>query len=125
MYKGKIQRIERTTNKLIVKEENWFLDWRWQVTLTRRAIDSYTYSKKTQIFVGNEQIKQDRLRYYANNEVYFVTVNKFGKEVIEKMVIKKEYERTFYERMRFVNSAVENNRVNGNRGLSVIKMERF
>ena len=104
LYKGKIQRIEPTTNKLTVKDENQFLDWRWQPT-DPYSHNSYTYSTKTPIFVGNEQIKPDRLRYYANNDVYFVTVSQFGKEVIEKMVIKKENERTFYEPMRFVNSA--------------------
>ena len=103
LYKGKIQRIDATTNKLIVSNEMMFRDWKWQPTAPQ-SNSSYTYSAKTPIYVGNEQIKPDRLRYYANNDVYFVTVSQFGQPVIEKMVIKKTYERTIYEPMTFVNT---------------------
>lgn len=104
LYKGTIQRIEPTTSKLIVRNEQMFLDWKWQATAPH-SNSSYTYSSKTPIYVGNEKIKPDRLRYYANHEVYFVTVSQFGKPVIEKMVIKKTNERTFYEPMTFVNAS--------------------
>ncbi|MER2090336.1 MAG: hypothetical protein ABS920_11410 [Sporosarcina sp.] len=106
LYKGTIQRIEPTTNKLHVKDERMFRDWKWQ-PVAPTSTSSYTYSAKTPIYVGNEKIKSDRLRYYANHDVYFVTVSQFGKEVIERMVIKKTNERTFYEPMKFVNTAAK------------------
>ena len=74
-----------------------FLDWRWQPTAPQ-SNSSYTYSAKTPIYVGNEQIKPDRLRHYANHDVYFVTVSQFGKPVIEKMVIKKTMNVLFMNR---------------------------
>jgi len=104
LYKGKIQRVEPTSSKLIVSNEMMFLDWRWQANAPK-SNSSYTYSAKTPIYVGNEQIRPDRLRYYANHDVYFVTVSQFGKQVIEKMVIKKTNERTFYEPMTYVNTS--------------------
>ncbi|NYF23621.1 hypothetical protein [Sporosarcina sp. JAI121] len=106
LYKGTIQRIEPTTNKLHIKDERMFRDWKWQ-PVAPKSTSSYTYSAKIPIYVGNEKIKSDRLRYYANHDVYFVTVSQFGKEVIERMVIKKTNERTFYEPMKFVNTAAK------------------
>ncbi|WP_318617982.1 hypothetical protein [Sporosarcina sp. YIM B06819] len=109
LYKGTIQRIEPTANKVILKDEQKFLDWRWQPNTTLGANgynnSSYQYSAKTPIYVGTKLIQADRLRQYANHDVYFVTVNKAGKEVIEKMVIKQKSERTFYEPMTSINTS--------------------
>ena len=63
---------------------------------------SYTYSTQTPIYVGEQEINANRLRYYKDHDVYFVTVSQFGKQVIKKMVIKQTNERTFYERMTSV-----------------------
>ena len=108
LYKGTIQRIEPTSNKVIMKDEQKFLDWRWQpntaLGINGFSNSSYSYSAKTPIYVGTKLIQPDRLRQYANHDVYFVTVGQFGKEVIEKMVIKQKNERTFYEPMTFVNT---------------------
>ena len=106
LYKGTIQRIEPTSNKLIMKDEKIFLDGRWQsntrLGASGHSNSSYSYSAKAPIYVGTQPIKADRLRQYANHDVYFVTVSQFGKEVIEHMVIKEKNERTFYEPMTFV-----------------------
>ncbi len=106
LYKGTIQQIDPINRKIILKNQKMFLNWLWQ-PLQANSISSYTYSSKIPIYVGDQQIDRDRLRHYANHEVYVVTVNQFGKEIIEKMVIKRTNERTFYESMRAVNSAVK------------------
>lgn len=100
LYKGKIQSIEPLGKKITVTNETMFSNWKWgPATSTNKT---YSYSK-TPIYVGNEQIREDRLRYYKNHDVYYVTVSQFGKQIIEKMVIKKSNERTFYEPMNAVN----------------------
>lgn len=108
LYKGTIQRIEPTDKKIILKDEQIFLDGRWQsnTTFGRNGPNnsSYSYSAKAPIYVGTQPIQADRLRQYANHDVYFVTVSQFGKEVIERMVIKEKNERTFYEPMTSVNT---------------------
>jgi len=103
LYKGTIQRIEPIQNKIIVKDEKVFRDWKWNSDIPV-GITSHTYSTKTPIYVGNTQINQNQLRYYANNEVYYVTVKQFGKEIVEKMVIKRTNERTFYQPMNSINT---------------------
>ncbi|KAB7707426.1 hypothetical protein F9802_06645 [Bacillus aerolatus] len=104
LYKGTIHQMDPVRNKLIVKNEKVFRNWMWQ-TKSPSGNTSYTYSTKTPIYVGNQPIKRDRLRFYTNHDVYFVTVSQFGQEVIEKMVIKQKNERTFYEPMTAVNTS--------------------
>lgn len=104
LYKGTIQRIDPLSNKIILRDEKVFLDWKWQM-VNPRSNSTYTYSAKSPIYVGDQPIQANRLRYYANHDVYLVTVSQFGKEVVEKMVIKKTNERTFTEPMKSVNTA--------------------
>ncbi|MGN7387245.1 hypothetical protein [Sporosarcina sp. SAFN-015] len=103
LYKGTIQRIDQTNHKLLLKDEKVFENWHWR-DHTYKSTSSYTYSTKTPIYVGNEPIRSDRLRYYAGQEIHFVTIKQFGKEVIERMVIQKENERTFNEPLASVNT---------------------
>ncbi|WP_142384752.1 hypothetical protein [Bacillus sp. M6-12] len=100
LHKATIYRIDPVRNTLMVKNEKVFRDWRWQ---NRSVTGSYTYSAKTPIYVGNKQISRDRIRFYANNEVYFATVSQYGKQAIQRIVIKSNFERTYYEPLRSVN----------------------
>lgn len=107
LYKGTIQRIEPTTSKVILKDEKKFLDWRWQSNTqlgpNGQSNSSYNYSKKTPIYIGDKRVTADKLRYYADHDVYFATVRQGGTEVIEKMIIKEKYERTFFEPLSSIN----------------------
>lgn len=106
LYKGTIQRIDPISNKIILRDQKIFLDWKWQ-TINPKSNSTYTYSNKKPIYVGNQPIKSDRLRYYANHEVYLVTISQFGQEIVEKMVIKIAKERTFTEPMKSINTKVK------------------
>lgn len=106
LYKGKIQKIDPIQNKLIVNNEQIFRDWKWQSQISIDNI-SKTFTNKTPIYVGNKQIKQDQLRHYTYDDVYYVTVKQFGKEVIQKMVIKRTNERTFYEPLTSINTTIK------------------
>ncbi|MED4454503.1 hypothetical protein [Metabacillus fastidiosus] len=100
LIRGTLQRIEPVDNKITIKNERVFNDWKW--TQTSTDYHSYTYSSKTPIFVGDKPIAADKLRSYKNHDVYFVTVKQYGKLSVEKIVIKKGNERTFYEAMTAV-----------------------
>ncbi|RFU69340.1 hypothetical protein D0469_09700 [Peribacillus saganii] len=100
LHRAKIFRIDPVRNTLMVKNEKVFRDWRWQ---NKSSTASYAYSAKTPVYVGNKLISRDRMRFYANNEVYFATVSQYGKQVIERMIVKTNFERSYYEPMRSVN----------------------
>lgn len=112
LYKAKIERIDPHQNKLIVKDQMQFIDWKWRLTNANKdrfgdystSNNSYTYTTKAPIYVGDREIARDRLNYYADQDVYFVTVSQFGKEVIERIVIKKMNETTFYETFASINT---------------------
>lgn len=95
LAKGTIQTIDPLRRKLTIKNQSTFTDWKWDDKLPRQT--SYTYTAKTPIYAGNQPIAIDKARYYQNNEAYFVTVRQFNKEVVERIVIKQNKERTFYE----------------------------
>lgn len=100
LYKGKIQRIEPIGNTITITDVAMFRNWMWEQNTSKNI--SYTYSTQTPIYVGDQEINVNRLRYYKDHDVYFVTVSQFGKQVIKKLVIKQTNERTFYERMTSV-----------------------
>ncbi|WNS82138.1 hypothetical protein RRU94_15410 [Domibacillus sp. DTU_2020_1001157_1_SI_ALB_TIR_016] len=103
LVKGTIQAIDPIRRKLTIKNETTFKDWKWDDKLPRQT--SYTYTAKTPIYIGNQPIAIDKARYYQNNEAYFVTVRQFNKEVVERIVIRKNNERTFYEPLSSVTLA--------------------
>lgn len=106
LYKGTISRIDPISKRVYLRDEMIFKNWGWYPN-TYRSNSFYTYSPNIPIYVGNQLIKPDQLRHYANHDVYFATVSEFGKEVIEKMIIKKKNERTFYESMTAVNTTAK------------------
>ena len=69
LNKGTIQRIDHTNNKLILKDEMVFRNWSWYPN-TYKSNSSYSYSTRIPIYVGDQLITPDRLRYYANHDVY-------------------------------------------------------
>ncbi|MFS0576579.1 hypothetical protein AB1K83_13155 [Sporosarcina sp. 179-K 3D1 HS] len=106
LYKGTISRIDPISKRIYLRDEMIFKNWGWFPN-TYRSNSFYSYSPTIPIYVGNQLIKSDQLRHYANHDVYFATVSQFGKEVIEKMIIKKKNERTFYESMTAVNTSAK------------------
>ena len=105
IYKGTIQKIDPLQSKLVIKNEKVFRDWKWQ--LNRPNNTSRTFNSKTPIYIGNKQVKQSQLRSYVNDEVYYVTVSQFGKEVIQKIIIQKSSERSYYQPMSSINTSTK------------------
>ncbi|WP_298466993.1 hypothetical protein [uncultured Psychrobacillus sp.] len=96
IYKGVIQQIDSKQNKLVIKNEKAFINWNWR-NITNTAMNSKSFTDKTPIFLGTKKIDKSQLRNYRNNEIYYVTVKQSGKEIIQKMIIKKTNERTLHE----------------------------
>lgn len=103
IYKGVIQQIDSKQNKLVIKDEKAFINWTWSNT-NGNAINSKSFTDKTPIFLGTKKIDKSQLRNYRNNEIYYVTVKQSGKEVIQKMIIKKTNERTLHENLNAVDT---------------------
>ncbi|MFB5085973.1 hypothetical protein PGC35_01940 [Psychrobacillus sp. PGGUH221] len=120
LYKGTIQQIDANQKKLVVKEEKVFKNWNWQSSniANPKAISSRSFTAKTPIFVGNKKIDPSQLRYYVNNEVYYVTISQFGKEVVQKIIIKQSNERTIHENLYSVDTASQKIRLSSTGNIS-------
>ena len=102
LYKGKLHRIDPINRKIVISDETKFENWHWYEQ-NANSTSSYYYSAKTPVYFENKKIPHNQLRKYAHLKVYFATVNKNGKEQIERIIIQKNAERTFYEPLKSFN----------------------
>lgn len=105
LYKGTIQQIDTKKKKLVVKDEKVFGNWDWQYN--SGAISSKPFTAKTPIYVGNKKIDASQIRGYINNEVYYVTIEQMGQEVVQKMIIKQANERNLHEHLNSVDTSAQ------------------
>ncbi len=103
LYKGEIQTVNANANKLTVKNQHAFINWQFGSDTTT-ALSTMNFSSKVPIYVGNAKIDKGQLKNYIGSEAYYATVKQFGKEVIEKIVVLKNNERTYYEPMLSVDT---------------------
>ena len=71
------------------------------------SISSKPFTAKTPIYVGNKKIDASQIRNYINNEVYYVTIEQMGQEVVQKMIIKQSNERNLHERLNSVDTSAQ------------------
>ncbi|MGG2072911.1 hypothetical protein AB1J28_06145 [Lysinibacillus irui] len=103
LYKGEIQAVNPNANKLTVKNQHAFINWQFG-SQTTNDLSTMSFTSKVPIYVGNTKVEKGQLKNYIGSEAYYATVKQFGKEVIEKIVVLKNNERTYYEPMLTVDT---------------------
>lgn len=103
LYKGEIQAVNPNANKLTVKNQHAFVNWQFG-SQTTNDLSTMSFTSKVPIYVGNTKVEKGQLKNYIGSEAYYATVKQFGKEVIEKIVVLKNNERTYYEPMLSVDT---------------------
>lgn len=103
LYKGEIQAVNPNANKLTVKNQHAFINWQFGSQITN-DLSTMSFTSKVPIYVGNTKVEKGQLKNYIGSEAYYATVKQFGKEVIEKIVVLKNNERTYYEPMLSVDT---------------------
>ena len=106
LYKGEIQTVNVNSNKLTVKNQHAFVNWQFGSGPTS-TLSTMSFSSKVPIYVGNKKIDKGQLKNYIGSEAYYATVKQFGKEVIQKMVVLQNNERTYYEAMTAVDTSYQ------------------
>lgn len=102
LYKGTLHRIEPISRKISVRDETKFLNWHWYANAVN-STSSYDYSANTPIYFENQPVPHNQLRKYTNHKVYVATRSKHGKEQVERIIIQKNEERTYYEPLKSFN----------------------
>lgn len=104
LYKARLQVFSGATNRLTVRNEEQFKNWDFQQTNANR-LKAYKTTSKTTYYVGGMKIAKNQLSNYRGSEVYYVTTNTFGQEVVEKVIVLSMRERTYEGLIRSVDVA--------------------
>ncbi|MEC1177580.1 hypothetical protein P9B03_03710 [Metasolibacillus meyeri] len=105
IYKAKLQTVNTSANTFVVQNAHAFKNWLFG-TSEKAAMNNFSFDNNTSIYVGNEKITKNQLRNYQNSELYYVTTKQFGKEVVKKVVVLQNNERTYYEPLTAVNTSL-------------------
>lgn len=106
LYKGTIQKLDNKQKKLTIKDEKVYENWQWKLkSASKGNITSKTFTVKTPIYLGNKKVDPIELHKYVNNEVYYVTINQSGEEIIQKIIIKKSNERTYHANLTTIDTS--------------------
>lgn len=102
LYKAKLNTINTNKNSINVRNAHPLLNWRFG-TQDTIAQSNFSFTNTTSIYVGNKKITKNQLKNYRNNDMYFVTTKQFSKEVVNKIIVLSNNERTYYEPISRVN----------------------
>ncbi|MBS7345154.1 MAG: hypothetical protein KIG60_05820 [Caryophanon sp.] len=94
IYKARLQVFSGATNRLTVRNEEQFKNWDFQ-QMNGSRLKAYKTTSQTTYYVGGMKIAKNQLSNYRGSELYYVTTNTFGQEVIEKVVVLSMRERSF------------------------------
>lgn len=104
LYKGQLHTVNVRNNRLIVNDAHPFEDWKFG-TRPHNNLTTFSFTNNTTMYAGNKKINKNQLQYYRNNEVYYVTTKQFGREMVEKIVVLENNERTFYDQIMTVDTS--------------------
>ena len=103
IYRGTLKAFDAYRNTITVTNGQAFENWMFGSS-TSPNLSTFNFTNETTIFAGSLPIRKEDLRYYLDKEVYFVTVSQFSREIIQKIVILQDNERTFYDNFKSVNT---------------------
>ncbi|WP_431027358.1 hypothetical protein [Lysinibacillus sp. LZ02] len=103
LYKAELSTVNTRSNKLTVANAYPFEDWEFG-TRSNSNLQSVTFTNHTTIYAGNKKITKNQLSYYRNSDIYYVTKKQYGRELIEKIVVLEDNERTFYDQITTVDT---------------------
>ncbi len=104
LYKGQLHTVNVRNNRFIVSNSQAFEDWEFG-TRPHNDLSTFSFAGNTTMYAGNKKINKNQLQYYRNSDVYYVTTKQFGREVVEKVVVLENNERTFYDQITMVDTS--------------------
>lgn len=101
LYRGQIQMVNTATNRLTVRSPQTLTNWEFGAE--NNQLKTFKFDNNTSIYYGNRKIIKSNIRKYKNSDAYFVTTNINGSEIVKKIVIIQNYERTYFNDIKSVN----------------------
>ena len=103
IYKATLKSADAYRNTFTVENVQPFENWMFGTSVST-SLSSFTFNNETSIYAGNAKIKKENLRSNINKEIYFATIKQFGKEIVKKIVILQDNERTYYDHFKSINT---------------------
>lgn len=117
IYRGKIQSVNPYSNSIVLNNLEMYDNRTGVFKNTSRfyELKTFTFESENPIFVGKEKVSASDLKSYKNSMVYFVTTEKNGEEMAERMVVISNAGWTFREQITAVNPSYRfiNLKING------------
>lgn len=128
LYRGRITVVDALEDILSLEKVDVFKNGSWKSTDMNLRVP---YNSDLPIYVGGQKINYKNLKHYKGKTVYMAMKDDFGKEKIERMVVKAQYESSFSDKIKNINwfsSQLEldnNKNINFHEGTMVIKSGRL
>lgn len=128
LYRGKMTIVDKLQDVIVLENVEVFRNGSWKSLAKSLKLP---YNGDMPIYIGGQKIDNKNLQYYRGRTVYMAVKDFFGKEKIEKMVVKSQYENTFSEKIDEINwfssqmELANNKNINFNEGTMVIKSGRL
>lgn len=128
LYRGKITVVDKLQDVIALENVDVFRNGSWK-SLGKNL--KLPYNGELPIYIGGQKIANKDLQYYKGRTVYMAIKDFFGKEKIERMVVKSQYENNFSEKINTINwfssqmELANNKNINFNDGTMVIKSGRL
>lgn len=103
IYRATLNNVNAISNRITVKGATSLMDWNFGNAATN-AFKTFKFNSATSIYYGNTAIRKNQMRNYRNSNVYFVTTLINKEEIVKKVIIMKNFERTFFDQISLVNT---------------------
>ncbi len=128
IYRAKIALVDSLEDVISLESVDKFTNNKWE-SLEKNI--KLPYNIEAPIYVGGEKINNRNLKHYRGKTVYMAIKDDFGKEKIEKMLIKARNEKIFSDKINkvsMINSQIKldnSKNINIHEGTMVIKSGRL
>ncbi|MEY8414761.1 hypothetical protein AAK964_00550 [Tissierella praeacuta] len=128
LYRGKLTVVDELEDIIALENPEVFRNGDW------RSLDKnlkLPYNSDLPLYVGGQKINYKNLKHYKGKTVYMAMKDFFGKEKIEKMVVKSQYETVFSDKIKEVSQYTSQLELGNNKnikfhdGTMVIKSGRL
>ena len=106
LYKAQLNSVNVSGNRFTVSDSHPFTDWEFGIR-GNDELKTYSFNSNTTIYVGNKKISKNQLRNYKYSDIYFLTVKQYSKEIVKKIIVLQNNERTYFDRIASVDASLK------------------
>lgn len=128
LYRGKITLVDKLQDLIALEEVEVFTNGSWKRKDKNLKLP---YNGDLPIYIGGQKIDSGNLKYYKGKTAYMAMKDNFGKEQIERMLVKSQYESNFSDKIKDVSTIssqiklANNKNIDLKEGTMIIKSGRL